>query len=116
MTDLKEKVQGITLTKVCKVKADADSTDVKTVTVKMNYDGLTLGDVFDKAMRTDIISWQNHARKNFDKYVDKSTVKVNASAPASAPTIDPMDAIIASAKAEGISPEEYVKKQLAERS
>jgi len=114
--DMNTRITDVVLTKVCKVKPDGDSTDSKTLTVKMDYNGLTLGDVFQKALRTDIISFQGTARKKFDSYTNNSTVKVKASAPASAPQADPMDVIIASAKAAGMSVEDYIVKELAKRS
>lgn len=116
--DMNTKIEGVVLTKVCNLKPDQDSTDSKTITVKMSYDGLTLGDVFTKALKNDVIAWQNGAggRKNFANLVDKSVVTVKASAPASAPAVDPLDAIVASAKAAGMEVEEYLKQELAKRS
>jgi len=108
MINLNEVVEGITLTKVISVSPDEDSKKAgikKQVTIKMRYDGLTLNDIFQKALKEDIIQWQNGSsgRKNFDNIKDKQTIEVSAKSPGGAPQISPEDAFLIEAKAAGIN-------------
>jgi len=98
--NMNEVVVGVVLTKVVSVSPDNDSKKdgvKKTVTLKMKYDGLTLGDVFQKALKDDVISWANGSagRKNFDNLVNHQTIEVSAKTPGSAPTVDPETAMVA---------------------
>lgn len=93
--NMNESITGVTLTKACNIKPFKGATDTKQVTLAVKYDGLTLGDIFTKALRSDVISWQNGpGRKGYDTLVDKSTVNVSAKAPGAA-TIDPETAMVA---------------------
>ena len=93
--NMNESITGITLTKVCNIKPFKGATDSKQVTLAVKYDGLTLGDIFTKALRSDVISWQNGpGRKGYDNLIDKSTVNVSAKAPG-AVTVDPETAMVA---------------------
>ena len=107
MIDMNEVITGVTLSKIVSVSPDDESKKQgikKTVTLKMKYDGLTLSDVFQKALKDDVISWANGSggRKAFDKIVDKEIIKVSAKSPGSSPQETPEDAFINSAKAAGI--------------
>ena len=93
--NMNQLITGITLTKVCNIKPFKGATDSKQVTLAVKYDGLTIGDVFTKALRSDVISWQNGpGRKGYDGLIDKSTITVSAKAPG-AVTVDPATAMIA---------------------
>ena len=120
MTNLSEKVTGIKLEKVCTIKADKDSKESKAVTLKVDFDGVTLQDVFTKALAGVVIQWQNGpGRKNFTKWQDKQVVEVSFKAPASAPAMSLMDKLKAEAVADGVDPEdkkaltEYIKAVIA---
>ena len=123
MTNLKDKVQGVTLSKTIQVSPDEDSKKAgihKTIILKVKYDELTLEDVFLKALDKDVVSWQNGSggRKNYVNLVDKSTIVVNAKSPGKAPEIDPMDKFLMEARATGVDVEdkvemsEYIMKRL----
>ena len=85
---------GVTLTKVCSIKPFKGATTSKQITLEVKYDGLTLAEVLTKALRTDVISWQNGpGRKGYDGLIDKKTVKVSAKAPGVV-TIDPEQAMV----------------------
>ena len=123
MTNLKDKVQGVTLSKTIQVSPDEDSKKAgihKTIILKVKYDELTLEDVFLKALDKDVVSWQNGSggRKNYVNLVDKSTIVVNAKSPGKAPEIDPMDKFLMEARAAGVDVEdkvamsEYIMKRL----
>ena len=120
MTNMNEIVAGITLTKVLSVSPDNESRKEgikKTFTVRMHYDGLTLADVFAKALKNDIISMQNGngpgARKNYDKIIDRQTIEISAKSPGAGAQIDPETAMIM--KLQAMKPEEQVAylKELA---
>ena len=107
--DLNMKVVNVTLNKTIELSPDADAKkagDKKTVTLCVKYDGLTLQDVFLKALDKDVVSWQNGSggRKNYANLVDKETIKVDAKAPGKAPQIDPETAMVA--KLATMNPEE----------
>lgn len=94
--DLMQVVKGVVLTKVCSIKPDTDSPESKKITLKMSYDGLTLNDIFIKALKNDVISWANGSggRKNYDKLADLCTIKVSAKSPGSL-AVDPETAMVA---------------------
>lgn len=118
--NMSEIVANVTLTKVVSVSPDSDGKKdgtKKTITLKMKYDGLTLADIFAKALKDDVISWQNGSggRKNFDKLTNHQVIEVSAKSPGSGPQQDPMDSIIASAKAANMSVEQYIVTELKKR-
>ena len=93
--NMNESIIGVTLTKVCNIKPFKGATESKQVTLAVKYDGLTINDILAKALRTDVISWQNGpGRKGYDTLVDKSTINVNASRPG-VTAIDPETAMVA---------------------
>lgn len=98
--DMNMVIDNVTLSKVCSVKPDEESNESKQVTVNMKYDGLTLRDVFTKALSNDIIKFQASARKRFTSI--KSVENVNAKSPGTQPMVDPKTAMINEAKASGI--------------
>ena len=103
--DLTTIIKGTKFTKTCVIKPDKESKLSKTITLELDYEGLTLSDVFSKAVRTDVISWQNGpGRKTFATLADKSTIKVSAKAPSTQPQIDPETAMVA--KLQSMTPEE----------
>lgn len=88
--NMNETIKGVTLTKVCSIKADNGSKDSKQVTLKVTYDGLTIGDVFTKALSSDVIKWQNNNRKNFNTI--GKMVEIHAKSPG-ATQVDPETAM-----------------------
>jgi hypothetical protein len=102
--NMNEIITSTTLTKVCNIRPFKGAIDSKQITLTVKYDGLTINDIFAKALRQDVISWQNGpGRKGYDDLIDKSTVNVSAKAPG-AVTIDPETAMVA--KLASMSPEE----------
>ena len=94
--DLSEIVTNITMTKACSIKADKDAKVSKIINLKVNFNGVSLASVFDKAVAGAVIQWQNGVgRKNFDNYRPNQVVEVQFSAPASRPAIDPEIAMVA---------------------
>jgi hypothetical protein len=82
----------------------------------VKFDGATLKSVFDKAVSGAVIAWQNGVgRKNFDSYKPNQTIEIQFVAPASKAQIDPMDALIANAKAANMTPEQYLIAELKKR-
>ena len=121
--NMEEVVVGVTLTKTLSVSPDSEAKKdgvKKTFIVRMKYDGLTLKDIFAKALRNDIISMQNGngpgGRKNYDKLVDRQVIEVSAKAPGAGSQIDPETAMIA--KLQAMKPEEQVAylKELAAKA
>ena len=109
-------IKGVTLTKVCNIKPFKGALDSKQITLAVNYDGLTINDIFTKALRSDVISWQNGpGRKGYDDLTNKSTVNVSAKAPG-AVTVDPETAMVA--KLMSMTAEEQVTylKELAAKA
>ena len=120
--DTTQKIVGLTLTKTISVSPDEDAKKAKIskqVILKVKYDGLTLEDVFLKALDKDVVSWQNGSggRKNYDNLVDKGTVEVDAKSPGKAPQIDPKEAV--AAQLASMTPEEqqaYINELLGKVS
>ena len=92
--DLKQVVNGVVLTKVCSIKADADSDVSKQVTLSVKFEGVALQSVFEKAMATVVVQWQNGpGRKHFDTWKQGQVIVVEFKAPGRAPAIDPREAM-----------------------
>ena len=107
--DLNMKVVNVTLRKTIDISPDSDTKKAgikKTVVLSVNYNGLTLQDVFLKALDKDVVSWQNGSggRKNYDNIINASIIKVDAKAPGRGPQVDPEDAMVA--KLATMNPEE----------
>ena len=90
--DMSEVVNGVVLSKACKVKEDEDSTSSKTVTVRVKFDGVKLSDIFEKAMGQVIIQVQAKLRKTYASLASGSTLDVNFSAPTRS-SVDPKEAV-----------------------
>jgi hypothetical protein len=100
MINLNEVIANVVMTKVCSIKSDKDSTESKSITLKVKFDGSTLSNVFDKAVSGAVIQWQNGVgRKNFDTYKSNQVVEIQFNAPASRTAIDPETAMIAKLQA-----------------
>lgn len=114
--NLKEKVVGVRLVKACSIKPDKDSTDSKQVNLEVTFDGVELEGVFQKALSSTVIQWQNGpGRKQFDQWKAGQTVKVQFIAPGRV-QIDPETAMVA--KLQAMSPEEQMTylKELAKKA
>jgi len=95
-------VEGVTLSKVCSIKADKDSTESKSITLKVKFDGSTLQNVFDKAVAGAVIQWQNGpGRRTFDTLKNHDVITVDFKAPGRT-QVDPMTALTLEAKAAGV--------------
>jgi len=93
--NMNEIITNVTLTKVCSIKADKDSDESKSITLKIKFDGATIQSVFDKAVAGAVIQWQNGVgRKNFDTFKPNQTVEIQFTSPARS-TVDPETAMIA---------------------
>lgn len=116
--NMSEMISGVTLTKACGISPDNESKKegvTKKINVKVKFDGATLQGVFDKALASTVIQWQNGVgRKQFDTLKDNQTVEITFTSPAKT-TVDPMESIIASAKAAGMTVEEYVISEMRKR-
>lgn len=105
--NMNETITNVILTKVCSIKADKDSADSKQITLRVKFDGASLGSVFDKAVSGAVIAWQNGVgRKGFDTFKNLQTVDIQFIAPASRTAIDPEQAMIA--KLQSMTPEEQL--------
>lgn len=100
MIDLNQAVDGITLSKSFKVTEDEDSTDTKTIHLKVKFTG-TLNGVFHKAMSPVVIAVQGKIRKHWTQYADGQTVEVSFVAPT---VTSPEDAMVS--KLRGMSQDE----------
>ena len=115
--NMNEIVANVKLSKVCSIRADGESTEKKNINLVVKFDGATLSSVFDKAVSGAVIAWQNGVgRKNFDTYKNNQTVEIQFVAPASKAQLDPMEVIIAQAKAANMTVEQYVVDQMKKRT
>ena len=104
--NMSEIVTNVTLTKVCSIKADKDSEVSKLINLKVKFDGVPLQAVFDKAMASAVIQWQNGPGRNkFDDWKANQTVEISFSAPART-MMDPEAAMIA--KLQSMTPAEQI--------
>ena len=117
--DLNQLVSNVVLAKVCSIKPDKDSDTSKSITLKVKFDGVTLKDVFAKALSSAVIQWQNGPGRNgFDKWTNNQVVNVDFKAPGRQPTLSPMEQFKLDAKAAGVDITDkraltaYIEKQL----
>ena len=113
MSNLNEVVVGVVIDKVCSIKPFEGSRDSKSITLSVKFDGVTLADVFTKAVSSAVIQWQNGpGRKQFNTWKDKQVVVIQFKSPGKV-TVDPETAMVA--KLQAMGPEEQVKylKELA---
>ena len=118
--NLNDVIEGISFSEFRSISLDEDAKkagDKKTIMLVVKYDGLTLGDIIAKAYKSDCVSFQNggSGRKNYDKIVDKSTITIEAKSPGKGPQVDPVEAIIASAAAAGMTIEAYLRAEVDKR-
>jgi len=98
MTNLNEVVSGVVLEKVCGIKPDGESDQKKNINLRVKFDGVTLGDVFNKAVSGAVIQWQNGpGRSKFDTWRNNQTVEITFAAPGRT-TVDPEAVQIAKLK------------------
>lgn len=106
MLNLTEVVTGVTIGKVCSIKAFEGSTDTKSITLSIKFDGVTVADVFQKAVSSAVIQWQNGpGRKQFANWKSGQTVEIQFKSPGKV-TVDPETAMVA--KLQAMSPEQQV--------
>jgi len=119
--DINEMVKGIALTKTCSIKPDKDSSNSKTVTLNIKFDGIPLTAVFDKAVSSAVIQWQNGpGRSKFDTWKHGQVVDIDFKAPGRAPQLTPIQQFTIEAKAAGIDTSDkvalkaYINKRIDE--
>ena len=93
---MNEVIANVTMTKVCSIKADKDSTESKAITLRIKFDGATIQSVFDKAVAGAVIAWQNGVgRKGYDSFKTNQVIEIQFNAPASRTAVDPETSMIA---------------------
>jgi hypothetical protein len=101
--NMNEVITNVTLTKVCSIKVDKESTESKKINLSVIFDGATIGSLFEKALGGTVISWANGVgRKNYDKWTNNQTVEIHFTSPATRPTEAPEDAFTREARAAGV--------------
>ena len=108
-------IETFTLDKVCSFKPDKDSEESKTVTLRVKFEGATIRTLAQSCLGQGVVvKYQNgRARKDYDKIVDKSTIKIDWSRPATAPQLSWMEQAELEAKAAGMSVIDYINQKLA---
>ena len=80
--NLSQIVSDVMLEKSCSIRPDKDTEESKTIKLRVKFDGVTLKDVFEKALSQTVISWQNtQGRKKFDLWNNNQVVEVSFKAP-----------------------------------
>lgn len=96
-------VKGVVMTKACSIKPDKDSDQSKQVTLSVKFDGVTLQSVFEKALSSAVIQWQNGpGRSKFDTWKNGQVVVVEFKAPGRAPQVSPQAQFKADLEAAGV--------------
>lgn len=95
--DMTQIITGVVLKKVISLSPDDDAKkagDHKNIRLEVSYNGLVLGDVFTKALKTDVVSFANGSggRKNYDNLTNNQVVKISAKSPG-AHEVDPRAAV-----------------------
>lgn len=91
VTNLAQRIKGVKLSKGGSVKPDGDGVS-KRYNLVVDFDGVMLKSVFDKAMQKVIIDFANNtARPKYDQWKDGHTFRVKFKAPTQV-MIDPREA------------------------
>lgn len=115
MFKLTDVITGITIEKTCSIKPFEGAGESKTINLSIKFDGVTLGDVFSKAVSGTVIQWQNGpGRKQFSTWNDKQVIEIQFKSPGKI-TIDPEVAMSAKLQAMGSDNERraYIEELLA---
>lgn len=98
-------IDTFTIRKDFTFRADDSSKERKHVTGEIKFEGATINKLAQSCLSQGVVvQYQNgYARKHYDQIPDRSVVKINWSAPASAPQEDGMTRIIREAKAAGVN-------------
>ena len=91
--NMKSEVNGITILKTCSVRPFKDSPDFKIINLAIRFNGIVIEDVFNKAVKPIVISWQQLGRKNYDKLTNKETITIDFKSPGKT-QIDPVGQLI----------------------
>ena len=96
-------IMDMKVIRTCSTKMSADDDSVET-TLTIDYSGLTWGDVLEKAIRSDVITWQNGLRtsKTILKVPTEATYK--SPKPGTRSVADPISATVS--KFAGMSEDE----------
>jgi len=115
-------IEDFTLTKVCSVKSSAEANDSIQVTLRVKYSGVTINQLAQATLGQGVVvKWQNgQGRKKHGSLKKGQVVDVDFKAPGAA-QVDPMEAIILRAKAEGVDVSDtkalmaFIEKEIAKR-
>ena len=100
--ELSTMVTGVSLSKVCSIKAFKGSDESKSITLNVRFDGVPLQAVFDKAVAGAVIQWQNGpGRGKYDEWSNGQVINIDFKSPG-ATAIDPKQAMIAQARSAGV--------------
>jgi hypothetical protein len=100
------------------IREDNESTESKTVTLRLKLDNVSLNEIMAKAASSARISWQNGpGRKNFSTWTSGSVIEVDFASPGKVVLSDEqqMKKLAESLKAKGLTKEqmiEYMMKQM----
>jgi len=76
-------------------KPYADSTDQKTVTLRVRFSDVSLQSIVQKSLAPVRIAWQNNVgRKKFDTFKMGQVIEIDFVAPAKQPMVDPEVAMV----------------------
>lgn len=116
MIDLNAKLVGVIRTVKQSLRPDkeTDKSEAVEVYLDIDFSNCSVNDVLAYAAADRKIAWASSNRKKFDSLVPGSHVKVVASTPGRT-AIDPMDAIVAAAKAAGMSVQDYMTQEMKRR-
>ena len=91
----------------CSIKADADSTESKTLTLDVEFNQVTLAELLGPAMKSIRIAWQNGpGRKGFENWTNGQHIAVDAKHPGKSPE-DPK-ALLNKMLAKGLTKEQIL--------
>ena len=80
--DVRDFVVNGTFDVTASFKRDGDSTESKTVTLRVNMNNVNLADIIADSLKPKRITWQNNiARKNFDNIADHSVQTIDYASP-----------------------------------
>ena len=76
-------IKGVKITKTVSLKADESTPDdeKKKINLVIDFEGVSIAQIIEAAVRSDVIKWQGANRDNFDKLVTGSTVNRKFAAP-----------------------------------
>jgi hypothetical protein len=92
---------------VASVKPDGDSSESKTVTLVIDFTGMSIAELIQPAVKSIRIAWQATARKHFTEFKNADRIAVDAQKPGAWP--ETTASLLSKMKKQGLTKEDLLR-------